>query len=99
MRQAIIQGNTVIVQFSEYINAFFKLTLAYLQQKVWTLYDESCAASGITAVAFTTFADLWIKLLPHIRVGKPMADLCITRLMNKPEEEKSEVCICSCNIN
>ena len=54
----------------------------------------------ITSVAYTTFADLWIKLLPHIKVGKPMADLCwvcqqnstlITRSMNKSEDEKSEV--------
>ena len=74
--------------------------LLNLPQKVWSLYDESCAESNITPVAFTTFADLWLKLLPHIRVGKPMSDLCwvcqqnstlITRSMNKSEDEKSEV--------
>ena len=84
------------------------LTFAYLQQRVWSLYDKSCAASRITPVVFTTFADLWIKLLPHIRVGKPMADLCwvcqqnssrITRAMNKSEDRKSEVCIHGCYIN
>ena len=72
----------------------------YLPQKVWSLYNESCSASRITPVAYTTFADYWLKLLPHIRVGKPMTDLCwvcqqnstrLTRSMNKSEDEKSEV--------
>ena len=45
-------------------------------RKVWSLYEESCAASNTTPVAFTIFADLWLKLLPHIQVGKPMSDLC-----------------------
>ena len=72
----------------------------YLLQKVWSLYDQSCAASRIKSVAFSTFADYWCKLLPHIQVGKPMTDLCwvcqqtstlITRSVNKSEAEKSEV--------
>lgn len=57
--------------------------------------------SRITPVAYSTFTDLWNKLLPYIKVGKPMADLCwvcqqnstlITRSMNKSEDEKSVVC-------
>ena len=74
--------------------------LFYLPQKAWTLYDKSCAVTKISPVAFTTFADLWLKLLSHIKVGKPTSDLCwvgqknstlLTRLMNESEDEKSEV--------
>ena len=77
-----------------------KSFLFYVLQKIWSLYDESCGMSRITPVAYTTFTDLWNKLLPHIKVGKPIADLCwvcqqnstlITRSMNKSEDEKSEV--------
>ena len=51
-------------------------------------------------VAYSTFCRIWQQILPHIRVTKPMSDLCwicqsnsiaIMRSANHPEEEKSEV--------
>ena len=63
--------------------------LFYLPQKVWTLYDKSCAVTKISPVAFTTFADLWLKLLSHIKVGKPMSDLCWVG-------QKMHVCMRAC---
>ena len=64
-------------------------------------YQAACETAGIRAAAYNTFCRLWRELLPHIRVMKPMTDLCptcqqnstaIMRSANLPEEEKSEVC-------
>ena len=75
------------------------LPMSFVQQ-VWRLYCDSCAVSGEKAAAYKTFCKYWMQLLPHIRVGKPMTDLCwtcqqnstlITRSINKSEEEKSQV--------
>ena len=55
---------------------------------------------GLRAAAYSTFCTLWRKLLPHIRVMKPMSDLCwvcqqnstaIMRSAHLPPGDKSEV--------
>ena len=72
------------------------------KRKVWLLYSHSLQSLPVThhRVAYTTFCEMWQRMLPHIMVTKPMSDLCwvcqknsvaIMRAVNQPEEQKSEV--------
>ena len=68
---------------------------------IWNVYTE--AASGddsVHVVAYSTFCQLWRKLLPSIWLMKPMTDLCwtcqrnstaILRAANCPDGAKSSV--------
>lgn len=70
---------------------------------VWNLYHAAAEnAPDVKAVGYSSFCSLWKQLLPQILVCKPRSDLCwtcqqnsnmIMRAHNRPEEEKSEVCI------
>ena len=68
-------------------------------QQVWRLYSECCKVSGEKEAAYKTFPKYRTELVPYIRVGKPMTDLCwtyqqnstlITRSINKSKDEKSQ---------
>ena len=69
------------------------------KRNVWLLYCDSLPTSH-RRVTYSTFCEMWQRMLPHIMVTKPMSDLCwvcqknsiaIMRAANHPEEEKSEV--------
>ena len=72
------------------------------ERAVWNLYEDSASTNGARSITYNTFCLVWRKFLSHVVVCKPMTDLCATcqanstaiiRSMNKPESEKSEVCI------
>ena len=67
---------------------------------IYSYYKESCARANIVSASYSLFCDRWIKLFPHIKVAKPMTDLCwicqksnniILRSQNKSDAEKSAV--------
>ena len=65
---------------------------------VWRTYTSTCKASGVQAVCYSKFAELWQQFHPHVVVSKPMTDLCLCqqntkkllRAANLYELEKSE---------
>ena len=71
------------------------------KRSVWKEYRSATESSiSIHSVAYTTFTNIWRKLLPHIMSTRPMTDLCavchqnaglIMRSSNISEEEKSQV--------
>ena len=67
---------------------------------VHRLYEQSAESAGIPVVSYSKFVEVWNKLRPHIRITKPMTDLCHTcqknnsniyRSANLPDEEKSAI--------
>ena len=75
---------------------------------VWELYQEAASIDSMRPVGYSTFTRLWRELLPYVVVTKPMTDLCwrcqrnsaaITRISNRPVEEKTMVCVCECVCN
>ena len=69
-------------------------------QKIWEFYTACCQAHSTRSAAKTTFLHYWRTLVPEIRVGKPMSDLCwtcqqnnalILKSANKPANEKTAV--------
>ena len=67
---------------------------------MWSEYKLACQESEVRAAEYTTFCSFWRKLLPHVRVMKPMSDLCwvcqqnsvaLMRAANTPLAEKSDV--------
>ncbi len=70
------------------------------KRAVWLLYTEVTSSLSVKSAAYSTFTDIWRRLLPYIVVGRPMTDLCwtcqknsalIVRSANLSEELKSEV--------
>ena len=49
---------------------------------VWRAYTSTCEASGVQAVSYSKFAELWQQFHPHVVVSKPMTDLCLTCQQN-----------------
>ena len=68
------------------------------KMSVWRAYTSTCEASGVQAVSYSKFAELWQQFHPHVVVSKPMTDLCLTcqqntkllRAANLSELEKSD---------
>ena len=67
---------------------------------VWMEYKLACEASGVRAAGLCSFRQHWRKLLPQIKVMKPMSDLCwecqqnsvaMMRAANLHISEKSDV--------
>ena len=67
------------------------------KKNVWRQY---CASGNGDGVSYCTFCRLWNRLLPHILITKPMADLCwvcqknataVMRSANLSEAAKSQV--------
>ena len=70
------------------------------KKSVWKQYSEAAVASGAQAMAYSTFCQLWKKIVPYICIMRPMTDLCwvcqqnstaIARSTNFPEREKSTI--------
>ena len=66
---------------------------------VWLLYKKGCGLSKKPLVCFSSFCELWNKLLPWIILAKPMIGLCwkcqcnnnlIFKCSNQSEEKKVE---------
>ena len=70
---------------------------------VWKTYSSvGSQQAGARSLAYSTFCQIWQKLLPNILPTRPMTDLCaechknaalIQRNSNLSEEEKSEVIV------
>ncbi|XP_062575096.1 uncharacterized protein LOC134237029 [Saccostrea cucullata] len=39
-------------------------------------YVESCAQSNIRALGLSTFKDVWLRCIPHIKISTPRTDVC-----------------------
>ena len=74
------------------------LTL-FLPKAGWIEYKMACEASGVRAAGLCSFRQHWRKLMPQIKVMKPMSDLCwecqqnsvaIMRAANLHISDKSE---------
>ena len=46
------------------------------KKKIYNYYKASCNFGNITFVCYSSFCDLWNKLVPYIVVAKPLTDLC-----------------------
>ena len=75
------------------------LSSSETKMSVWRAYTSTCEASGVQAVCYSKFADLWQQFHPNVVVAKPMTDLCLTcqqnttkllRAANLPEQDKSD---------
>jgi len=75
------------------------LTSSETKMSVWRAYTSTCKASGVQAVCYSKFAELWQQFHPHVVVSKPLTDLCLTcqqnttkllRAANLSELEKSD---------
>lgn len=74
------------------------LTSSETKMSVCRAYTSTCKASGVQAVCYSKFAELWQQFHPHVVVSKLMTDLCLTcqqnttkllRAANLSELEKS----------
>ena len=45
---------------------------------MWEFYKKSCEASGLKAVGYSLFVELWQTLVPWVGIAKPSTDLCWT---------------------
>ena len=52
------------------------------KMSVWRAYTSTCETSGVQAVSYSKFAELWQQFHPHVVVSKPMTDLCLTCQQN-----------------
>ena len=75
---------------------------------VWELYQDAASIDSMRPVGYSTFTRLWRELLPYVIVTKPVTDPCwhcqrnnaaISRISNRPVEEKTMVCVCECVCN
>ena len=69
------------------------------KMSVWRVYTSTCEASGLQAVCYSKFVELWQQFHPNVVVAKPMTDLCFTcqqnttKLLcaaNLPEQDKAD---------
>ena len=70
------------------------------KRALWTSYQAAAVTAGQRPVRYSSFCDLWRKLVPQVLIMRPMSDLCwvcqqnstaIMRAANLPEELKSQV--------
>ena len=52
------------------------------KMSVWRAYTSTCEASGVQAVSYSKFVELWQQFHPHVVMSKPMTDLCLTCQQN-----------------
>ena len=69
------------------------------KMSVLRVYTSTCEASGLQAVCYSKFIELWQQFHPNVVVAKPMTDLCFTcqqnttkllRAANLPEQDKAD---------